>query len=159
MIRWTPSWGELASLLVTGPVGRPAALRRFSAPAKAPGFWVALWALVAAVEFVALIPVLFGSDPVAGSDVDLQPQHDWAAWRDVSRLLGGSFAACGVIAWRRRPDSRSGPLMIVTGAGFLLNPLLSEVQVPAVQTLGFLATDLGTLAFVPLLLTILTAGR
>ena len=160
MIRWTRSWGDLASGLVTSPVGRPALLSRFSAPARGPGFWLALWALLAAAVLVALIPVLFGSGPDVASDVDdLQPQHNWDAWRDVSRLLGGSFAACGLIAWRRRPDSRSGPLMIATGAGFFLNPLLSQIQVPAVQTLALLTTDFGTLAFVPLLLTILTGGR
>ena len=146
MIRWTPSWGHLASDLGTRPVGRRALLRRFAAPARGTGFWVSLWALVAAAEFVALIPVLFPSGPVVASDV-------------VSRLLGGSFAAAGLIAWRRRPDSRSGPLMIATGAGFFLYPLLSQVEVPVVQTLAFLTTDLWILAFVPLLLTILTGGR
>jgi signal transduction histidine kinase len=159
MIHWKPSWGDLASDLAARPIGRPALLSRFSAPSRGLGFWVALWALVAATEFVALIPVLFETGPVAASDAADHPEHRWDAWRDVSRLLGGSFAACGLIAWRRRPDSRSGPLMIATGAAFFLNPLLSQVQVPAVQTLAFLTGDFGTLAFVPLLLTILTAGR
>ena len=130
----------------TKPVGRAAPLSRFGAKERGPGFWVALWVLVVAAEFVALIPVLFTDDPVVASDV-------------VSRLLGGSFAACGLIAWRRRPDSRSGPLMAVTGAGFFAYPLLSQIDVPAVQTLAFLTTDIWVLAFVPLLLTILTGGR
>ena len=146
MIRWTPSWAELASDLVTTPVGRSALLSRFAVPARGLGFWVALWFLVAVVEFVALIPVLFASGPVVAEDV-------------VSRLLGGAFAACGLIAWRRRPDSRSGPLMIATGAGLSLYPVLSQIEVPAVQTLAFLTTDLWTLTFVALLLTILTGGR
>ena len=34
MIRWTPSWGHLASDLGTRPVGRRALLRRFAAPAR-----------------------------------------------------------------------------------------------------------------------------
>ena len=130
----------------TKPVGRAALLSRFGAKERGAGFWVALWVLVVAAEFVALIPVLFTDDPVVASDV-------------VSRLLGGSFAACGLIAWRRRPDSRSGPLMAATGAGFFAYPLLSQIDVPAVQTLAFLTTDLWVLAFVPLLLTILTGGR
>ena len=146
MTRWTPSWGDLASDLETRPVGRAALLTRFAPQARGVGFWVALWILVAAAEFVALIPVLFPDGPVVASDV-------------VSRLLGGSFAACGLIAWHRRPDSRSGPLMAATGAGFFLYPLLSQIQVPAVQTLAFLTTDLWILTFVPLLLTILTGGR
>ena len=66
MIRWTPSWGHLASELGTRPVGRRVLLRRFAAPARGTGFWVSLWALVAAAEFVALIPVLFPSGPVVG---------------------------------------------------------------------------------------------
>ena len=33
----------------------------------------------------------------------------------IYRLIGGSFAACGLIAWRRRPDSRSGLLMTAAG--------------------------------------------
>jgi hypothetical protein len=138
--------GDLASDLATRPAGGPALLSRFAAPTRGTGFWVALWALVAAAEFVALIPVLFPSGPVVAADV-------------VSRLLGGSFAASGLIAWRRRPDSRGGPLMIATGAGFFLYPLLSQVEVPVVQTIAFLTTDLWILAFVPLLLTILTGGR
>ena len=135
-----------SSELETKPVGGAALLSRFGANERGVGFWVALWILVAAAEFVALIPVLFTDDPVEASDV-------------VSRLLGGSFAACGLVAWRRRPDSLSGPLMAATGAGFFLYPLLSQIDVPVVQTLAFLTTDLWVLAFVPLLLTILTGGR
>jgi len=134
------------SQVVTGSVGRSALPSRFVAPARGLAFWVVVWSIVVVAEFVALIPVVFTSGPVVASDV-------------VSRLLGGSFAACGLIAWRRRPDSRSGPLMIATGAGLFLYPLLSQIHVPAVQTLAFLVTDIWILAFVPLLLTILTGGR
>jgi signal transduction histidine kinase len=146
MIRWTPSWGDLASDLATTPVGRPAPLTRFAVPARGPWFWAAAWFVVVVAEFLALVPVLFPSGPVEASDV-------------VSRLLGGSFAACGLIAWRRRPDSRSGLLMLAAGAGFFVYPLLSQIEVPAVQTLAFLMTDIWILAFVALLLTILTGGR
>ncbi len=59
MIRWTPSWGDVASDLATRPVGRAALPSRFAAQARGVGFWVPLWILVAAAEFVALIPVLF----------------------------------------------------------------------------------------------------
>ena len=138
--------GDLASDLVTRPAWRSALLSRFAAPARAVGFWVAGWFLVVGAQVLALIPVLFPSGPVVASDV-------------VSRLLGGSFAACGLIAWRRRPDSSSGPLMIATGAGFFAYPLLSQIEVPVVQTLAFLLTDIWILAFVPLLLTFLTGGR
>src|SRR5215204_1008077 len=114
MIRWSPSLADLASDLVTKPVARPTLLSRFAVPARGRWFWGSMWALVAAVEFVALIPVLSPEGPVPASDV-------------VYRLVGGSFAACGLIAWRRRPDSRTGLLMTLTGAGFFLAPLLSQV--------------------------------
>ena len=146
MIRWSPPWTGVASDLVATPDARPSLLSRFAVPARGQWFWAAMWALVAAAQFVALIPVLFPDEPVVASDV-------------VSRLLGGSFAAAGLIAWRRRPDSRSGPLMVATGAGFFVYPLLSQVDVPVVQTVAFLLTDIWILAFVPLLLTILTGGR
>ena len=55
------------------------------------------------IQVVALYPVLSGSQPVV-------------AWDLVYRLVGGSFAACGLIAWRRRPDSYGGVLMLATGA-------------------------------------------
>ena len=38
-------------------------------PRRGPLFWVAMWALLAAAEFVALIPVLWPEGPVPASDV------------------------------------------------------------------------------------------
>ena len=146
MIRWSPTWADLASELVPKPVVRPALLSRFAVPARGPWFWASCWAVLVVAEFVALIPVLWPSGPVPASDV-------------VYRLVGASFAACGLIAWHHRPDSRTGLLMTLTGAGFLLFPLLSQIHVPFFMTLAFLTQDFWTLAFVPLVLTILTAGR
>jgi signal transduction histidine kinase len=146
LIRWSPTWADLASDLVSRPVGRPAILQRLAAVRRGPVFWVTLWSLAAVAQFVALIPVLFPEQPVAASDV-------------VSRLVGGSFAACGLIAWRRRTDSRAGLLMIAVGAGFFLYPLLSQVHVPAVQTLALLSTDWWTIAFIPLILGYLNGGH
>jgi hypothetical protein len=78
---------------------------RFTAPGRGAGFWAALSALAVAAELGALVPIIFGGDvPVQGADV-------------VYRLVGGSFAAFGLVAWQRRPDSRSGPLMTATGFG------------------------------------------
>ena len=146
MIRWSPSWADLAGDLVKRPIGRPAILGRLAALQRGPRFWGALWVLLAVVEFVALIPVLWPAGPVPASDV-------------VSRLVGGSFAGCGLIAWRRRPDSRAGLLMIATGAGFFLYPLLSQIHVAAIQTLALLSTDWWTIAFIPLILGYLYGGR
>jgi signal transduction histidine kinase len=146
MIRWSPSWADLASDLVTRPVGRPAILGRLAMPRRGPLFWVALWVLLAAASFVALIPVLWPEGPVPASDV-------------VYRLVGVSFGGCGLIAWRRRPDSRAGLLMLGTGAGFLLFPLLIQIHVPAFQTLALLTTDFWAVAFIPLILGYLNGGR
>ena len=49
----------------------------------------------------------------------------------IYRLIGGSFAACGLIAWRRRPDSRSGMLMAAAGVGFFLSAIISQFDAAA----------------------------
>ena len=33
----------------------------------------------------------------------------------INRGVGGSFIVCGLIAWQRRPDNRTGQLMTMTG--------------------------------------------
>ena len=38
----------------------------------------------------------------------------------VFACVGGSFAACGIVAWHRRPDSHTGALMTATGFAFFL---------------------------------------
>ena len=92
------------------------AMGRFAAPERRLGFWLALWAAVIAAEFGALVPVIFpGDERVPAVQV-------------VYRLVGGSFAACGLIAWRRRPDSRSGLLMAVAGLGFFVSALVSQLH-------------------------------
>ena len=107
--------------------------------------WVLLWIAVAAADIAMLLPVL------AGVDVP--------ALYFVIVLVVGSFAVCGLVAWRRRPDSRSGPLMTATGFAFLASPLLSQLPWPAARTLAYWLPDLWLLFFVPLLLTFLTGGR
>jgi signal transduction histidine kinase len=147
-VRLAP-WGVVESDVIAPPVSRRGAdvLSRFTAHAHGTAFWVALWIVAAAAEFGALVPVIFGrEEPVPG-------------WEFVYRLIGGSFAAAGLIAWRRRPDSRSGVLMTATGFLFFLTPLLSQVDAPVGQTLVLLTNDLWTIPFVALLLTYVTAGR
>ena len=92
MIRFTP-WGAAAGDLVTKPVGRRSArvLTRFDGPPRSPAFWFSLWAAAAALELAALAPAVLGDETAPG-------------YRIVFRLIGGSFAACGLIAWHRRPD-------------------------------------------------------
>jgi signal transduction histidine kinase len=140
--------GTVESDLVAPPVSRRSAhLSRFTARERGVRFWAAMWMAVAAAEFAALVPVIFGrAEPVPGWDV-------------VYRLVGGSFAASGLIAWRRRPDSRIGPIMTATGFGFFLSPLLSQIHAPVATTAGLLANDYWTIAFVVLLLGYVTGGR
>jgi signal transduction histidine kinase len=121
-------------------------VRRFTVRERTPGFWVGLWALAVAAEFGALAPVMFGGEPVDLIDV-------------VFRLVGGSFAVCGLIAWHRRPDNRSGLLMTATGFAFFVSPLVSQLDAPVAKTVGLWLPDLWIVFFVPLLLTYLTGGR
>jgi signal transduction histidine kinase len=139
----------LSGDLVARPVSRRSAqvLSRFSAQDRPAGLWAALWAAAAVAEFGVLVPVIFAHGAP-------HPAFDVAF-----RLLGGSFAACGLIAARRRPDSRSGALMLAAAAGLFASPLLVQLDAPAAQTAAMLFTDFWTIPFVALLLTFLTGGR
>ena len=77
----------------------------------------------------------------------------------VLRLVGASFAACGLVAWRRRPDNRSGLLMTLAGFAVFLAPVLGLLDHPVARTLALWLSDLWLLFFVPLVLTLLTGGR
>src|SRR5690349_4785437 len=120
---------------------------RFTAGAPPWVLWLALGALAAAAEALTLRPVLFDREaPIQGLDV-------------VFGLVGGSFVAFGLVAWRRRPDSRSGLLMTATGFAFFVSPLLSQVDSPLAWTTWTLLVDGWIFFFVALLLTLLTGGR
>ena len=108
----------------------------------------ALWPALLVVQLVALIPVVFGTSAAA------EP-----AWMLIYRTVGSSFAACGLIAWRRRPDSRVGALMTAAGFGMFVWPVLSQVDSPTVLLAGSLLDDLWSLPLVTLLLGYLTGGR
>jgi signal transduction histidine kinase len=105
-----------------------------------------MWTLAVAAEFGALVPIVFGDTPVEGADV-------------VYRLVGGSFAACGLIAWQRRPDSRSGALMTATGFGLLISLLLKQIHTGVAQTLGEVLEDIWEPFFAALILSFVTGGR
>ena len=106
-----------------------------------------LWTAAVAAELLVLRPALFDRDaPVQGLEV-------------VFACVGGSFAACGLVAWRRRPDSRSGALMTATGFAFFLPALFGQIDAPLAATLVTWWVDLWSVLFVALLLSLLTAGR
>ena len=147
LIRWTP-WDHLASA-GTRRSGREKAqlLSRITARDRRRAYWVVLWTAAVAAELLVLRPVLFDRDaPVQGLEV-------------VFACVGGSFAACGLIAWRRRPDSRSGALMTATGFAFFLPALIGQIDAPLAATLVTWWVDLWSVLFVALLLSLLTAGR
>ncbi|MGZ8633600.1 MAG: sensor histidine kinase [Solirubrobacteraceae bacterium] len=139
-------WDVGARPLATTPAGA-GAMGRFAAPERRRGFWLALWAAVVAAEFGSLVPVIFPGD------------EQVEAVQVVYRLVGGSFAACGLFAWRRRPDSRSGMLMAMAGLGFFVSALVSQIHAALAQTAGLVLTELWAPFFAALLLTLLTGGR
>ena len=85
-----------------------------------PRFWAAWWALTGTLFALALVPPLISSPPNA------PPRLLYAA-------LGGTFAACGLIAWRRRPDDLSGRWMVAAGLGFFVAPVLLVLDSPTAR--------------------------
>jgi hypothetical protein len=111
---------------------------------RGAAFWAGLWAAAVAAELLALIPVFEGD--VTGRDV-------------VYILAAGSFAACGLVAWRRRPDNLSGRLMTATGFAAFAYPLLNQLDAPLTLTLAVLLSSTWTIGYVALLLAFMTGGR
>jgi signal transduction histidine kinase len=71
----------------------------------------------------------------------------------VNRSVGGSFVACGLIAWQLRRDSRIGPLMTLTGFVFLSEAVLSGVDSSVAYTLSQWAGNWWTPVFAALVLS------
>src|SRR3954466_3858561 len=148
MIRLMP-WGVGASELVAlSPArARVHGLRRLTAPTHTPWFWLSLWIATAAAGFIAQIPTLMGrGPPVPANEV-------------FHNLSGVSFAACGLIAWRRRPDSAVGPMLTVTGFGILLAAILGQVDSSLAFTLALLFGELWIALYAALILSFMTGGR
>ena len=124
----------------------PGPVDHVAAAIRRRGVRVTLWTAAMVAEAAVLAPVVVRDGPVNPIDV-------------VLRLVGGSFAACGLIAWRRRPDSRSGLLMTATGFAFLLSALLRDHDALLAVTAASWLSDLWTLFFIPLVLTYRTGGR
>jgi signal transduction histidine kinase len=82
---------------------------------------------------------------------------DPAVWAVFGPVVGWSFVGTGLYAWRRRPESRFGLLMVLTGFAWFLGPL-SASDAPLVFTLGIGAGALWGPVFGHLLLSFPT-GR
>src|SRR3954452_6879890 len=148
MIRLLP-WAVGASELVASPPARARvhALGRLTAPTRSPWFWGVLWVATAAAGFIAQIPALTDrGPPVPANEV-------------FHNLSGVSFAACGLIAWRRRPDSAVGPMLTITGFGVLLAAILGQVDAPLAFTFVLLFGELWIALYAALILSFVTGGR
>ena len=66
-------------------------------------------------------------------------------------VVGGSFAACGLLAWHRRPESRAGPLMVVTGLLFFVHGTLGRLHSSFAETIGIAVSNYWIITFVALL--------
>jgi signal transduction histidine kinase len=122
--------------------------RRFTAPVRHRAFWFVAWSAFLAAEVWVLAYFL-----VNGPVEPLLPVLV------VFRIAGGMFAACGLVAWRRRPDNHSGRLMTATGFAFLVSPLLAQFDLPLMRTAGLLLRNVWLLLLVAILLTFLSGGR
>ncbi len=122
--------------------------RRFDTRARHLVFWIVAWTAFVSAEVWVLIHFLLNG-PVA----PLVPVLV------VFRIAGGLFAACGLVAWQRRPDNHSGRLMTATGFAFLASPLLLQFESPLLRTTGLLLRNVWLLLLVAILLTFLSGGR
>jgi signal transduction histidine kinase len=122
-------------------------LSRLTTPTHSRWFWLAMWLLTAAASFVALIPAIFDrGPPVAGYDV-------------IHTVSGVSFAACGLVTWRRRPDSAVGALLTATGFAVLVGPILEQIDASVALTLAALIGEVWIVGFATLILSFVTGGR
>src|SRR3954466_7242908 len=142
---WAVGAGEL---LARPPAhARVHRLGRMTAAARSRWLWPALWVATAAAGFVAQIPALTDRGPPVPLEEGLH------------NLSGVSFAACGLIAWRRRPDSAVGPMLTVTGLGVLLSAILGQVDSPVAFTIDLLFGELWIAVYAALILSFVTGGR
>ncbi len=96
-----------------------------------------LWLTAAAAEWAALRPVVFQEH--------VEPEVV------LYHVVGGSFAACGLLAWRRRPESRAGPLMVVTGLLFFVHGTLGRLHSSFAETIGIAVSNWWIVTFAALL--------
>ena len=119
---------------------------RFSAPALTPGLAAALWSAGVVLTGLAIAGLVLGDEDVPGYGV-------------VFSLMGSAFVACGLIAWRRRPDSYSGLLMTATGFLLFVQPLFLPFASGETEVIAYVFGNLWSITIVWLLLTMLTGGR
>ena len=96
-----------------------------------------LWLTAAAAEWAALRPVIYQEH--------VRPEVV------LYHVVGGSFAACGLLAWHRRPESRAGPLMVATGLLFFVHGTLGRLHSSFAETIGIAVSNWWIITFAALL--------
>ena len=66
---------------------------------------------------------------------------DPEVWAVFGPVVGWSFMGTGLYAWRRRPESRFGRLMVLAGFAWFLGPAYASDD-PVVFTLGIVLSGL-----------------
>src|SRR5688572_16998436 len=95
-------------------------------PHRGPPLWLILVLSAAALGWALLITISF--------------QTPFGLYWFSFIGPGWGFVAAGLVAWARRPENRTGRLMVLTGFLFLF-PTLSASRVPILYTLGSLLHD------------------
>src|SRR3954453_8729766 len=98
-----------------------------------------LWPIGILAQAATLFLLFSGDDPVTAVAV-------------INRSVGGSFVFCGLLVWQLRPDSRTGPLMTLTGFLFSAEALLSQVDSHIAYTLGQWVPNWWAIPFAALML-------
>jgi signal transduction histidine kinase len=115
-------------------------------------------ARIAAVAAAALVAAAAALAVVLSSE---SPDAE-TIWARLGPVIGLSFVATGLYAWRRRPDSRTGALLVLMGFAWALG-VLGLVSAPLPYTLGQILGGLWGGVFLQLLLSFpsgrLAAGR
>jgi signal transduction histidine kinase len=93
----------------------------------------------------AVVPIVLAAIAAGGIVVAVQLASDHldsrAVWAVFAPAVGWSFIATGLYAWHRRPDSRTGELMILLGFAWFLFTL-SAANSPLVYTLALIVGPL-----------------
>ena len=114
-------------------------------PSRGATAAIAAAAIVAAAGMAALVA---GSDNVEEQDVFVV----------LGPLVGLSFVGTGLYAWRRRPESRYGILMVALGFAWFL-PGLTAAESPLIFSLGIVLGSGWPAVLIHLLLSTFPTGR
>ncbi len=105
-------------------------------------------ALIVAIALAGALAGAGGITLILGSSV----ADGGVAFAVVAVTITWSFVGAGLVAWRARPASRIGPLMIAVGFAWVLNAL-TGVDAPGVFIVGVLLSNVWIVLLYQMLLT------